>query len=734
MNDSLAKHDVVWTSPSTDQDGSIPIGNGETGANVWVDRRGKVSLLVSRTDAWDEIGRICKLGKISLELSPALTSPMRLFSKFSQRLHLADGTIEITSAKGKHRVQVKIWIDANHQAIVIDVKSAGPVNVRARIECWRTAKRAISAEEESFPIFRREPQYIYPDLMLGEKEGLRPTQVGTCHVNQDSIWPGTLQQQGLGELVHSGTDPLRNRAFGLVMEGEGFKAEGPSELASIQPGQSFSLAIQTHTEGSASMHEWLQGIRLAMKERDAITLAERFSRHAAWWHAFWDRSWIFASGTPEAELVTRGYVLQRWVTACAGRGAFPIKFNGSIFTVDTDRKYDPDYRKWGGQYWFQNTRLHYCSMLASGDLDLFQPFIKLYQDIIPLARERNKAYFNHPGWFIPETCTFWGVYAQGCYGKDRTGKLPGDPIENKYIRYHYNNTLEYLAMLLDYHAYTGDAAFLKDVLIPTAEGVLDWWEHHWRLDKTGKLKMEPTNSLETYWDCCNPAPDIAGMQWDLDLLLAMPKAAYPEALRWKWERFRGMIPALPTGKRQDMAVLWPTEEPLPPRTNCENPELYAVFPYRLYGLFKPDLELARDTFTTRVQHNHVGWSQDEIQAAMLGLADVARDMITKRAGLKHKASRFPAFWGPNFDWVPDQDHGGNLMTALQKMVLVAEGNKAIVLPAWPGGWDVDFKLHLPGKQVIQGRYTGGRLQECRVGPEPARVEIFQGSLQSRLQT
>ena len=35
-----------------------------------------------------------------------------------------------------------------------------------------------------------------------------------------------------------------------------------------------------------------------------------------------------------AFLVSRGYTLQRFIGACAGRGAFPIKFNGSIFTVD----------------------------------------------------------------------------------------------------------------------------------------------------------------------------------------------------------------------------------------------------------------------------------------------------------------------------------------------------------------------------------------------------------------
>ena len=43
---------------------------------------------------------------------------------------------------------------------------------------------------------------------------------------------------------------------------------------------------------------------------------------------------INASAAEEAETVSRSYTLQRYMNACAGRGAYPIKFNGSIFTVD----------------------------------------------------------------------------------------------------------------------------------------------------------------------------------------------------------------------------------------------------------------------------------------------------------------------------------------------------------------------------------------------------------------
>ena len=70
-------------------------------------------------------------------------------------------------------------------------------------------------------------------------------------------------------------------------------------------------------------------------------------------------------------------------------GAYPIKFNGSIFTVDSP-PLDPDYRRWGGPYWWQNTRLPYWPMLASGDFDLMQPMFRMYRESLPLAAERTR--------------------------------------------------------------------------------------------------------------------------------------------------------------------------------------------------------------------------------------------------------------------------------------------------------------------------------------------------------
>jgi hypothetical protein len=68
----LDDSNVVWDSPSADSRGSMPIGNGDIGANVWVEPSGDLLLLLSKSDAWDEVSRLCKLGQLRIKL-PSVT-------------------------------------------------------------------------------------------------------------------------------------------------------------------------------------------------------------------------------------------------------------------------------------------------------------------------------------------------------------------------------------------------------------------------------------------------------------------------------------------------------------------------------------------------------------------------------------------------------------------------------------------------------------------------------------
>jgi hypothetical protein len=87
--------------------------------------------------------------------------------------------------------------------------------------------------------------------------------------------------------------------------------------------------------------------------------------------------------------------------------------------------------------------------------------------------------------------------------------------------------------------------------------------------------------------------------------------------------------------------------------------------------------------------------------------------------------RFPAVWGPNYDWIPDQDHGGVLMKALQAMLLQPDpySQKIHLLPAWPQDWNVKFKRHAPSGTTIECEYRSGKIEQLEVTPAARRKDL-----------
>ena len=70
--DGIAAYNVVWDSPSKSPDDFMPLGNGDIGVSACVEEKsGELVFYVSKTDAWDENGRLCKVGCVRLSFDPA---------------------------------------------------------------------------------------------------------------------------------------------------------------------------------------------------------------------------------------------------------------------------------------------------------------------------------------------------------------------------------------------------------------------------------------------------------------------------------------------------------------------------------------------------------------------------------------------------------------------------------------------------------------------------------------
>lgn len=427
----------------------------------------------------------------------------------------------------------------------------------------------------------------------------------------------------------------------------------------------------------------------------------------------------------DASVVTRAYTLQRFIDACAGRGRYPIKFNGSIFTVPhPDCPGDADYRRWGPGYWWQNTRLPYISMCTSGDFEMMRPLFRMYADeLLPLMRYRTRRYFGHDGAYYPECIMFWGDVFPETYGWTPFEERGDDKLQTSgWHKWEWVSGPELVWMMLDYYDHTLDETMLRDTLLPAAHEVLTFFDQHYQVGDAGKLVMYPSQSLETWWDCTNPMPELAGLHAVTDRLLALPDSLTTADQRTFWTQLKAKLPPLPTREVDGVRMLAAAER-FENKRNIENPELYAVFPFRLVAVGRPNIDLGLEALKHRGDRGHFGWRQDDIFMAYLGLAEEARTNLVARARMKDKNSRFPAFWGPNYDWVPDQDHGGVLMKALQAMALQTDGDKIYVLPAWPEDWDVSFKLHAPKQTIVEVDYRDGRVVSLQVTPESREQDV-----------
>ena len=85
--------------------------------------------------------------------------------------------------------------------------------------------------------------------------------------------------------------------------------------------------------------------------------------------------------------------------------------------------------------------------------------------------------------------------------------------------------------------------------------------------------------------------------------------------------------------------------------------------------------------------------------------------------------RWPAYWGPNFNWCPDQDEGGVFQNTIQSMLMQYDGRKIFLLPAWPVEWDCDFKLNAPRNTTVEGSIENGELKNLVVTPASRRGDV-----------
>lgn len=664
----------------TSSTGSFPIGGGDCGANVWVSVDGKLNLLLSKTDCYSEAARLMKLGYLQFDFeNPVFTENNLPLAT----LHLENGSVVVTDENDTVRITVCAFVDKPLYGV--DVTFSSPNAVRVSLVNYRDKKRRLDKGDDSARTCAPAPYDVYESADVIRAEDRR---LSWYHHNGWSYYENTLKNQHLDALT--GRDPILHRIFGCSVGGKNFRTDGHT-LRSESSGH-HTVFIAAGCEMTDESEKWSekQGSDL-LDSLDSLDFDALKEENAKWWGNYFSEYYLDISGDEDAEAVTRGYTVQKYLLGCCSRGKLPVKFNGAIFTVEPSPHYegDYDYRRWGGAFWLQNTRLIYWDLLYSGYFEGLLPFFDWILDIVPECRERCRVLFGHKGLLLPETTTFFGTYEDFDFGYGQEDSESPAP-ENNYIRWHYNGALEVCYMMLKFREFTGDkyAAYFEEKLLPFIGEVLLFFREHFP-KVNGKMRLYPVSSLETWQDCVDDTPDIAGL---LAIVRELKKIGVQPCLD------ESDIPPLPLAEKDGKTVIAPCRETFRPyQQNIEDPELYPLFPFEIYryDMSPEDKKLLSDTFATVPNRNVFGWSQMNIWAAMLGDAGFCRKNITENFKAKNKDYFFDAYFGPNYDWTPDQDHGCSTSIAAIFTVLQSYGDKVFIKPALPAEWEVRFRLPTP---------------------------------------
>lgn len=742
-------YNVLWDTQSQNSSESMPCGGGDIGMNVWVEN-GEILLYLSRSGAFDENNVFPKFGRVRMKLLP---NPFDNCTSFRQELKLEQGYVEITGKKNKQSVVVKCWVDVFRPIIHIESNSNQKFVVEAHYENWRTENREwLNKGEARASLAYRDS----PMKALIKKDSIRynEAQIEWFHRNSgETIFDFTVQSQDLESIKNKLWNPLENLTFGGIMKGTNMTPSGNKwgkyadtnfkswGLKSAKPDFKNEITIYMHVDNSAKLEEWKKGL-YSIVEDEKNNRKTAFTKTQNWWKNFWQRSYIIVNPenvdtNSKAWQVGRNYQLFRYQLGCNAYGKYPTKFNGGLFTfdptyVDASFPFTPDHRDWGGgTFTAQNQRLIYWPMLKSGDFDMMLSQLDFYVNALKNAEHRTQYYWGHKGASFTEQLDLYGLPLATSYGWDRPSTAPKGVEWSKWLEYVWDTSLEFCYMAIEMHQYNGQEI---SKYIPLIKSCLLFFDEHYQyqalnrgknaLDENGKLILFPGSGAETYKMAYNPSSTIAALQTVTKALLALPTHYLNNDDRQYFEGFLTRIPPLPFRQMQGHKTIAPAEA-WARISNMEIPQLYPVFPWRIYGVGKPDLEVTINTWKYGVdndkQRGYVSWHQDAIFCANLGLTDEAKTLTIKK--LENANRRYPTYWGPGHDWVPDHNWGGSGMIGLQDMLMQVDGKRILLFPAWPADWNLTFKLNAPFNTTIEGKLQNGKISALKVIPAERRKDI-----------
>lgn len=678
------RNDLVYLAPATEPYEAMPLGNGRLGAMVR--NQGGMTYILTPGSCFasaDQNQLLISSGELTLRLPEAWIDGF-----VEQRLVLHDATVVTRFKTGSDTHTVTSWLAEGLDVLVVEIESTATLPDMIA-ELW-----------------------IWPRTDYG-----KPTGLETKRVAADGAV--ALSTVGLSKARATAlmVEPLEKIKTETELQGDRARLTIPSDgrqsvtiLAASPVARGKDL-----TDDSA-----IDESRAVLKQARAAGVNSLRKQHEEYWHAFWSKtSVLMHSEDGFADYVENLYNMFLYCMAGCSRGEDAPKFNGGNYILCND------WRSWGGQYWYQNTREMYWSLLAADHPELWSPFIDLYWRHLPAFEKLARDFFGADGACVEETLN----------GFDGGG----DKANNPYTCLYLSTGTEVGHQLYQYYLYTRDERFLKEKAYPFMKQTVTFHLNFLNREEDGRYHVYPTNARETFWWVKDSTSDLTALKTMLPILISVSERLgvdEKERIRWKdvltnltpfVTQGEGYAPAkllnqFPKTRFEKLEVIYtPIKERRTTRAkgnkfNCENVDCEPPYPWGLIGLHSPPEELARMRATYRQRTFNEwnygnAWDWSAPAAARLGMTDevvkrlheYVRNVQMFPNGCAATPAKLPEIWGKQVtDYIAFDSHGV-LAATVQEMQLQSYGGRIRVFPAWPKGWQSEFTLAAEGDFLVSSR-------------------------------
>ncbi len=734
---------IVTTQPAARPVDGHPIGNGRMGTLVWT-TPGAIEFQINRVDVFaanrttagahfpgpTDYGGGCARVSIAVGGEPFHAGP-----HFQQSLSLADARCDVRG----EGVRAACWVAAADDVLVVEVTDDRevPQPIEVKLAMWREPEVKIGAHTASYA-------WRQGDGRVAVEQSFREAE----HYCASSV--AVLSPGGDTQILDAGE---KARILRL-----------PAAPGSRKVLISSAATMDARIDVVAAA----EGILATMATPAALAKAE--DRHQRWWREFWGRTFVrITSPDGRGEQAARDRELFLYHMACASRGAYPPKWNGSIFLTNGDA------RDWGAQYWLWTTEMLYWPLHAAGASDLAEPFFELYRRALPAMTVAARQRWNANGFFLPETMPFDGPrelpenrveefrqrflhdpasapvspHLADCSAYDWHLEASTRRMDPAFAGYSWISHVASSGAELAAHAwwryrFTGDEEWLRTHAYPLLRGVAEFYRSLARRGDDGRRHIHGTNSHEDFWGVTDSIMDLAAIRGTLPLAILAAEILDADAdLCAQWKAFFAELAPYPLGADPRAKVLtgavladdaWAAgcKGAVDGSHNSEDVQLTPIFPFEDWTLETRDPAMdavTRRTLALAPRHRAV------LAGATLNTA-IRSPIAAVRAGSSEELpailDRYRAAFAPLpngfslFEQITPGhqahsiEHLGLLTMTVQEALLQSvaprpgEPEVISVFPAWPRAWDAEFRLFARGGFVVTAAIRSGEVQTVEI--------------------